>query len=332
MALRRYLLKRAIISVILFFTVLVFNFFLFRLPVFILGIDPAYLYINPGMRPDVAEHLRILYGLPPAHATLYDWWIHFLRYLGAMITGEFGTSFQSFRPVSMDILERLPNTLLLMGSSMILETLIGVVLGIVAASRHGGKLDTGVVSVSLSLYSVPVFWLGMILLLFFSFYIPIFPMGHSISFPVPTNPILYILDLMWHLALPCATLTLAFFGGYVLLMRNTLVEVLTEDYMLTARAKGLDERTVLFKHGVRNAFLPVLTMIAMNFAFIIGGATLTETVFAWYGMGRLLFESLIFQDWPVAQAIFWLLAAAVIIANVIADVLYGVLDPRIKYG
>jgi peptide/nickel transport system permease protein len=332
MGLRRYLIKRVIISVILFITVLIFNFFLFRLPCFVLGIDPASLYIVPGMRIEVIENLRVLYGLPPANPTLYDWWIHFLKYMGNMLTGQFGDSFNSFAPVSMEIMQRLPNTLLLMGSSMIFEVIIGVVLGIVAASRHGGKLDTGIVSVSLTLYSVPVFWLGMILMLAFAFTIPIFPIGHSISYPIPTNPVLYVMDLMWHLFLPCVTLTLAFFGGYVLLMRNTLVEVLTEDYMLTARAKGLDERTVLFKHGVRNAFLPVLTMIALNFAFIIGGAVLTETVFAWYGMGRFLFQALIQNDWPVAQAIFWMLGAAVIIANVIADILYGVLDPRIKYG
>jgi peptide/nickel transport system permease protein len=340
MGLRNYLVKRVIVAVALFIAVLVFNFFLFRIPVFVLGIDPASLYITPGMELDSIERIRALYQLPPANATWFDWFRHFIRYMQNMLTGEFGQSFMSFRPVVMDIQERLPNTLLLMGTSMIFAVLLGVVTGIIAASRHGGALDTGLITFSLTMYSLPVFWMGMVFLLLFSvipqmFYgIQLFPMGHTISAPgtVPNDPISYALDVGWHLVLPTLTLTLGFFGGYMLLMRNTLVDVLTEDYILTARAKGLDERTVMYKHAVRNAFLPIISLIAINFAFIISGAVLTETVFVWYGMGRLLYYSLISNDWPVAQAIFFMIAAAVIIANILADVLYGVLDPRIKYG
>lgn len=332
MGLRQYLIKRIIVAIVLFLVVLVFNFFLFRIPVFVLGVDPASLYINPGMDLDAIEHIRRLYNLPPANATWFDWWIHFVTYMQNMLTGQFGRSFMTFRPVVLDVMERLPNTLLLMGTSMVFAVILGVVMGIVAASRHGGKLDTGIITFSLTMYSLPVFWMGMLLLLVFGVWIPIFPMGHTISWPIPSNPIEYVFDVGWHLFLPCLTLTLGFFGGYMLLMRNTLVEVLTEDYILTARAKGLAERTVLFKHGVRNAFLPIITLIAINFAFIISGAVLTETVFAWYGMGRLLFQSLMSHDWPVAQAIFWMIAIAVIVANILADILYGVLDPRIKYG
>jgi len=332
MGLRRYLLKRCTVCIILFFIVLIFNFFLFRIPVFLFGMDPASLYIVPGMEWDTIEQLRRLYGLPPANATWLDWLIHFLKYMQAMLTLRFGQSFMSFRPVEVEILERLPNTILLMGSSTILSIILGVVFGILAASRHGGKLDTSIITISLTLYSFPVFWIGMLLLQVFAYWLPIFPIGHSISYPIPTNPVHYVLDLGWHLFLPCITLTMAFFGGYMLLMRNTLVEVLTEDYIVTARAKGLEERTVLFKHGLRNAFLPLITVIAINFAFIVSGAVLTETVFAWYGMGRLLFHSLMQHDWPVAQAIFWMIAICVIVANIVADVLYGIMDPRIKYG
>lgn len=340
MGLRSYLVKRVIVAIALFIAVLIFNFFLFRIPVFVLGIDPASLYITPGMNLDAIENIRRLYQLPPADATWYDWWQHFVRYMQNMLTGQFGQSFMSFRPVVMDVMERLPNTLLLMGTSMVFAVLLGVVTGIVAASRHGGVLDTGLITFSLTMYSLPVFWMGMVFLLLFSVLpqmlwgIPLFPMGHTISPPgsVPNDPISYALDLSWHLFLPCLTLTLGFFGGYMLLMRNTLVDVLTEDYILTARAKGLEERTVLYKHGVRNAFLPIISLIAINFAFIISGAVLTETVFVWYGMGRLLYASLTAHDWPVAQAIFFMIAISVIVANIIADVLYGVLDPRIKYG
>ncbi|MFW9831630.1 MAG: ABC transporter permease [Candidatus Thorarchaeota archaeon] len=340
MGLRNYLVKRIIVAIALFIAVLVFNFFLFRIPVFVLGVDPASLYINPGMDIDAIENLRRLYHLPPENATWYDWFLHFVRYMQNMLTGQFGQSFMSFRPVVMDIMERLPNTLLLMGTSMVFAVLLGIVTGIIAASRHGGVLDTGLITFSLTMYSLPVFWMGMVFLLMFSvlpqmfFGIQLFPMGHTISPPgtVPNDPISYALDVAWHLFLPTLTLTLGFFGGYMLLMRNTLVDVLTEDYILTARAKGLDERTVMYKHGVRNAFLPIISLIAINFAFIISGAVLTETVFVWYGMGRLLYYSLISNDWPVAQAIFFMIALAVIVANILADVLYGVLDPRIKYG
>ena len=340
MGLRNYLVKRVIIAIVLFIAVIIFNFFLFRIPVFVLGVDPASLYINPGMDIDAIENIRRLYQLPPENATWYDWWLHFVRYMQNMLTGQFGQSFMSFRPVVMDIQERLPNTLLLMGTSMIFAVLLGVVTGIIAASRHGGALDTGLITFSLTMYSLPVFWMGMVFLLLFSvvpqmfFGIRLFPMGHTISPPgtVPSDPISYALDVAWHLVLPTLTLTLGFFGGYMLLMRNTLVDVLTEDYILTARAKGLEERTVMYKHAVRNAFLPIISLVAINFAFIISGAVLTETVFVWYGMGRLLYYSLISNDWPVAQAIFFMIAATVIIANILADILYGIIDPRIRYG
>jgi peptide/nickel transport system permease protein len=135
----------------------------------------------------------------------------------------------------------------------------------------------------------------------------------------------------WHLVLPSLTLALVSYGGYMLVMRNTLIDVLTEDYIVTARAKGVDERTVLYKHALRNAILPLVTMIALTFGFLITGATLTETVFNWYGIGRLIFESVIAQNYPVLQAIFYIMALTVIIANFIADILYGFLDPRVRY-
>lgn len=335
MGLRGYLVKRLSIAAILFVAVIVFNFFIFRLPIFVLNIDPISLYTNPDMAPETIEQLRRLYGVPERNAGIEVWFNHFLKYMENMMKFEFGMSFKSFRPVIDEITDRLPNTLMLLGLSTIISITIGIFIGILAASRHGGKLDTSLITISLSLYSFPVFWIGMLLILFFAFYFPIFPLGHSISpelVGVNANPIVLLVDRLWHLTLPVVALTLAFFGGYMLLMRNTLVEVLTEDYILTAKAKGLPERTVLFKHGLRNAFLPLITVITLSFATVFSGAVLTETVFNWYGMGRLLFTALSFNDWPVAQAIFFLLSVAIIGANIIADILYGVLDPRIKYS
>ncbi|MFX0051740.1 MAG: ABC transporter permease [Candidatus Hermodarchaeota archaeon] len=332
MGLRSYLGKRVFIALILFFTILIFNFFLFRFPVFFLGMDPMNLYIEPGMQPDAIELLRKKFRIPEANAGFAAWFDHFLAYMQNTLILEFGQSFLTHRPVQMEIVERLPNTVVLMGSATIISITIGVVTGVLAASRHGNKTDTALITVGLSVYSLPVFWIGMILLLFFAFFIPLFPLGHSVSYPVPQNPIARLWDFIWHLTLPCATLSLGLFGNYMLLMRNTLVEVLTEDYILTARAKGLAERMVLFKHGLRNAFLPLITVIAISFAFIVTGSVLVETVFSWHGMGRLLFKGLMRSDWPVCQAIFWLISLCVIAANIIADLLYGILDPRIKYG
>ncbi|MFX1506947.1 MAG: ABC transporter permease, partial [Promethearchaeota archaeon] len=286
------------------------------------------------MEASTREDLRKVYGIPSSDADFWEWLNHFLLYMKNMIFLDFGFSFETFAPVNNAIMERLPNTLLLMGTSTFLSILIGIIIGIAAASRHGGKFDTAMITIGLSLYSFPVFWIGMMLLLFLSYYLSIFPLGHSVSgsHVYDAGGLTYVVDLLWHLVLPCTTLTVAFFGGYMLLMRNTLVEILTEDYILTARAKGLYERTVLFRHGLRNAFLPLITVIAISFAFIVSGAVLTETVFAWFGMGRLLFEALLSYDWPVCQAIFYMIAICVIAANIIADILYGVLDPRIKYG
>ncbi|UCG03880.1 MAG: ABC transporter permease [Candidatus Heimdallarchaeota archaeon] len=332
MGLRLYLVKRLLVAVVLFVTVLIFNFFLFRLPIFVLGMDPMSLYTTPDMEAETVARLREIYGIPSRDAGFWAWFDHFILYVKNMLTLEFGQSFVSFNPVINDIMSRMPNTIMLMGVSTVLMIVVGVITGIIAASRYGSKIDTGLITIGLSLYSFPIFFIGMLLLLVFGFYIPLFPIGHSISWPLPPDPISYAIDYGWHMFLPTVTLTLGFFGGYMLLMRNTLVEVLVEDYILTARAKGLQERTVIFKHGLRNAFLPLITVIAISFAFIVSGAVLTETVFAWFGMGRLLYQSLLSYDWPVSQAIFWMIAVSVISANIIADLLYGVLDPRIKYG
>jgi peptide/nickel transport system permease protein len=249
-----------------------------------------------------------------------------------MFTFNFGISFsEGNRPVVESIAARLPNTLLLMGTAAIITIIIGIATGIAAASKRGGAFDMGMVTTALILYSVPTFWLGMMFILLFGFYIPLFPMGGTVSVPAPTDPLAYALDVAWHLVLPAITLALVSYGGYMLVMRNTLIDVLTEDYIVTARAKGVDERTVLYKHALRNAILPLVTMIALTFGFLITGATLTETVFNWYGIGRLIFESVIAQNYPVLQAIFYIMALTVIIANFIADILYGFLDPRVRY-
>jgi peptide/nickel transport system permease protein len=333
LGLREYIAKRAINSVILFLAILVFNFFLFRIPTFFFGVDPADLYVQVGMEAEDIEALRRAWGIPQPDAGFAEWFDHFLKYLGNMVTLNFGFSFKSFRPVAMEIALRLPNTLILLGTSSMLMVLLGLVMGILAASKHGTRTDSSLITVALSLYSLPIFWLGILALIIFGFYLGLVPLtGGTISYPPPQDPLAYLVDYLHHLILPAGVLTLGGFGSYMLLMRNSLIDVLTEDFIVTAKAKGLDNRTILYRHALKNAILPMITLVAMNFAFIVSGAVLTETVFSWYGMGRYLFESLFAQDWPSSQAIFFIIGLCVIIANFIADLLYAVLDPRIRYG
>jgi peptide/nickel transport system permease protein len=326
MGMREFMIRRVINSFVLILGAIIFNFFVFRM----MPGDPVSILISPYIQhnqQELADALRAMWGLDlPLH-------VQFGQYIVNMFTFNFGISFsEGNRPVVESIAARLPNTLLLMGTAAILTIVIGIATGIAAASKRGGAFDMGMVTSALVLYSVPTFWLGMMFILLFGFYIPLFPMGGTVSVPAPTDPLAYALDVGWHLVLPAITLALVSYGGYMLVMRNTLIDVLTEDYIVTARAKGVDERTVLYKHALRNAILPLVTMIALTFGFLITGATLTETVFNWYGLGRLIFDSVIAQNYPVLQAIFYIMALTVIVANFIADILYGFLDPRVRYN
>lgn len=267
-----------------------------------------------------------------------------------MFTGNFGVSFLTQRPVMDAIIERLPNTLLLMGTSSMVAILLGIWTGVKVAADPGSRKDVGAVTVALFIYALPIFWLGMMLLLVFGFMLPEwtesvwgvrigFPQFGTISYSVwevartsPYGALMVAADVLHHLFLPMITLGVGGYGGYFLYMRNNLIDVMTEDYILTARAKGLDENQVLYKHGLKNAMLPMVTIIAMTFGFLINGATLTETVFTWRGLGRYIFDSLLLLDYPVIQAIFMIIAITAVLANFVADLLYGVLDPRIKYG
>jgi peptide/nickel transport system permease protein len=320
--------------------VICFNFFLFRLPTLVLGVSPVDVMISPELRRDltrdVLEGLYLRFGLVP-DPDIFDWIYMFWRYMVNMFSGNFGLSFISQRPVMDELMARLPNTLLLMGTSSIVSIGLGIWTGVKVAADPGSRKDVSAVTVALFIYALPIFWLGMLLLMVFSVYIPAltgglitFPLGGTLDYPVwiaakdnPLGALVIAGNILHHLVLPMIALGVGGYGGYFLYMRNNLIDVMTEDYILTARAKGLDENQVLYKH---------VTIIAMTFGFLINGATLTETVFNWYGLGRYIFESLFILDYPVVQAIFMIIAITAIIANFVADLLYGVLDPRIKYG
>jgi len=327
MGLRTYIVKRSIYSFILLAFVLMLNFAIFEL----MPGDPTALFANQ-VRLGGAEAAREMAKLWGLDQPIY---VRFAVYMRNMLTGQFGISYISMKPIAEEVVDRLLNTFLLVGMSTIFSIIIGVILGVLAAHKRGSIFDSSAVLTSLTTYSVPSFWLGMILLLIFHYRLNWFPSGGTSSFSPgnpPPNIFIAISDRLWHLFLPVLTLTLFMYGGYLLLARATMLEALTEDYIITAKAKGLKQRTVLFKHALKNASLPLITNAAISIGFIISGAIITEQVFNYPGLGMWIWKAIDWTDYPVLHCIFFLIAIAVIIANFIADLLYGVIDPRIKYG
>jgi peptide/nickel transport system permease protein len=264
-------------------------------------------------------------------------WVRFYDYVKAVLTFNFGASFSNGQDVAYQVVSsgRLVNTLLLLGTSTILAIIIGTVSGIVVSRKRGSLLDNLSVTSSLTTFSLPTFFTGILLIFIFAVSLNWFPAGgtypsswDSQGFPPLGQQILVRLQ---YLFLPALTLTLFSYGGFLLLTRATMMEALSEDYVLTARAKGLSERAVLFKHAFKNASLPIITNAALSFGFILSGAIITETIFNWNGLGKWLFDSIGYKDFPVMQAMFFVIAVSVIAANLISDIVYGVVDPRIKY-
>lgn len=280
---------------------------------------------NVGMlTPEEVASVQARYGLDQPLG------IQFLRYLGNILTGDWGYSYQAGVPVIETILARLPWTLLLVGTSLVVASLFGVLIGAVASWRRGGFVDSSSLTTSVLLDSLPSFWLGMLLIAIFSVelrWLPIFggmtPWGPRSGWP-------FVLDILRHLILPATTLTLATLSGTFLVMRYSMLDVLGQDYIRTARSKGVSERKVLLKHAVRNALLPVSTMIFLNLGFLIGGSTVIETVFSYPGIGTLLYQAVLNRDYPVLQGAFLILTVSVIAANILADSVYPLLDPRVR--
>jgi len=324
MGLKEYTIKRSFQSIITLIVVLSLNFLIFHaMP----GNPYVTLLFGNYRNQTLVQRFTQKWGLDkPLHVQFLIYWSNILRLdFGQSIVISMGTDVVSL------IRDRLYNTILLLGASTTLSAIIGITIGVYVASKHDTLIDKAVTTLGLIFYSMPLYWLGLIFILVFSVWLHWLPMGNTISAPAPRDPILYALDYGWHMILPTITLTILSFGYYVYLMRQILLEVFTSDYMLTARAKGLDKRTILFKHAMRNALLPLITVLALSYASIVSGAVLTETVFSWYGVGRLLYESVLAKDFTVLEFSFLIISIVTILANLIADVLYGVLDPRVRY-
>ena len=332
MGLKTYILRRVVYMALLIFLVASVNFILFNL---MPGttLEKYVLQAGGKMTEEKLNELKHIFGFDkPLHE-------RYVIYISNMFTWNFGFGYESRNSVQADIAQVLPNTLVLMGVAEIGAMIVGILLGVIAAYKRGSKLDTALVTTSLATYSVPVFWIGWLILSFFSVQLGWFEVGKlepgawAFNHPLARGAILeFIAGRLYMLFLPALTLFIFIFGGWILLTRATVLETITEDYVSTARAKGLPERTVLLKHVLKNASLPLITSAALTFGFLISGAIITETVYSYSGMGLLIWRAISTTDVPVMQAFFYVIALLVIIANFIADLLYGVIDPRIKYG
>jgi len=317
-----YLARKLAILALTLLAVATFNFILFR----VLPGNPIQLQARAGnLSPEAIQRLREIYGLDQPLISQY------FIYLKDVFTGQFGISITYSRPVVDVLAERMLNTLILLAAATVLVVLLGIGLGILAAARRGSRLDSSTVVGALIFWSLPTFWTGLILIFVFGAFLHLLPVsGTSTPGATFTSPFDSFVDLARHLILPTITLALVDIGQFVLITRSSLVDVLTEDYILTAKAKGLSRRQVVWRHGVRNALLPVVTTTALYVGLTIGGAIQVETVFSWPGMGRLMYDAVLRRDYPILEASFFIFALVVIGANLVSDLLYQVLDPRVR--
>ena len=258
-------------------------------------------------------------------------YIQLLRYLGQVATGNLGYSFVSSTPVLELILDRLPATLLLMASQLVFSISLGITLGVLSARRPNSLLDNTITVFSLASFAIPVFWLGQLLILGFGYYLDWLPIQGMVNLRAGYTGFDHVLDVARHMILPVATLTLYNLALILRLTRGSLLEVVGQEYIKVARSKGLSETTVMVKHALRNALLPVVTVIGLEFRALIAGAVLTETVFAWPGLGRLTFDAINARDYPLLMGMFIFISLLVAIGNLVTDLLYALLDPRIRY-
>lgn len=325
----RYVLRRTFYALITLFAVVCINFAIPR----VMPGNPITYFANPHIitSPIAVEALKQRFGLDKPV------WVQFTLYLQNLFSWppNFGVSYLFYpTPVFTVVMQYLPWTLFLVGVSTIITAIIGILVGIVTGSRPGSKVDTTVISVSMILWTMPFFWLGIILLWIFGLTFHMFPIagaasrGFSAQNPLGLSD---LLDVLWHAFLPMMTLVIAAYAGYSLIMRNTMVNELSQDYILMARAKGLSERAILFGHAARNAMLPMITLIGLNLGYVVSGALLVEIVFAYPGVGYLTYRAVLAHDFPLLQGLFFMVSLAVVAANYLADLAYALFDPRIKY-
>jgi peptide/nickel transport system permease protein len=318
----RFLLSKTAQASATLFAVVTFNFLLFR----ILPGDPIRLMARAGhLQPEDVARIRNLFGLDQ------PLWNQYLIYLHNLATGQLGISLTYREPVAQILAERIINTVLLLTAATVIVVAIGIAVGVAAGARPGSRFDTGAVASTLIFWSLPTFWTGLMLIMILGVYFGAFPISNMQTIGASYDtPLDHALDVSSHLVLPTLTLALVDIGQFVLITRSSLVDVMTEDYILTAKAKGLSRSAVVWKHGVRNALLPVVTTSALYVGLVMGGAIQVETVFSWPGLGRLVYDAVLRRDYPLLESSFLVFAVTVILANYLADIAYLLLDPRVR--
>jgi peptide/nickel transport system permease protein len=316
-----YVLRRLAEAIPLFFGVVVLTFALIHLA----PGDPIYALAGEAGDAAYYAEMREHYGLDRPFAE------QFVVYVANVIQGDFGHSYTQKQPVLPIILARVPATLLLVVTALVLATTMGIVFGVEAARRAGSPIDVAIRSCTLFGYCAPAFWTGQILLLIFAAWLGWFPVQGMTSARGEYQGLAYIANVAHHLVLPAVTLGLLQLALITRLTRAGLREALNQDYVRTARAKGVAERTVVYRHALRNALLPVVTVVGGHVGTLLTGAVLTEIIFAWPGLGRLLYDATLTRDYPLLMAMFQVTTITVILANLMTDLVYAAMDPRVRY-
>jgi peptide/nickel transport system permease protein len=331
-----YILYKVGFALITLTAVVFFNFLLFR----ILPGDPVKLIIHsPRMTREAQDRIRATFGLdkPVWFDTeglregdlLGALDTQFTAYVRNLLRGDLGISFATRRDVTDLLAERVWRTVVLVFGGDVIAIVLGMAIGLIGAWRRGTRLDAGILLLALFTWALPTFFMGIILVLLFGR--GRLPVGGMVTPGLkPEDGLTYWVDVGKHLVLPTIAMAIVYTGEYILIMRSGVMEVLAEDYILTAKAKGLSTLRILRDHALKNAMLPMVTMIALTFGYTVGGAIQVETVFSWPGLGRLMYDAVQKRDYPVLQGSFLILAVSVILANLLADILYSVLDPRVK--
>ncbi len=313
-----YVLKRIAFAIVTVFVAVTLNFALFRLAP---GNAVSNLSRVPHATQQLRQALRQQFGLDRSKGAQY------VIYLKQLLHGNLGISFENEQPVSTNLRVALINTLPMVTLGTLFAIVIGTLTGVVSAWRRGTPTEALTVSSALGFYSMPTHWLGLMLIIIFSGTLP--TGGMTNEFLLNPSFWTHLKDLASHIVLPSLTLGLVLYGEYTLIVRSAMLETLGEDYVLTARAKGLKPWAIIRRHALRNAMLPVTTLVALSLGYIVAGAILIETVFSWPGIGRAVYDAVLQRDYPMLQGAFLMLTVSVVFFNLVADLLYVKLDPRI---
>ena len=323
MSFKRFILRKVVAAIVTIAVIVCANFFIFRITP---GDPVRMMFRDPRVSADSLALMTQKFGLDKPLST------QFVAYVKNLAKGDMGLSFSQQKPVLEVLAERIPNTLLLVVTALMIAIFLGVVLGAIAGWVSGTRFDTFILTASVTMYSIPTFALGIVLLMVFAYLIPIFPLGGITTPASGYEGFELIRDVGWHMFLPAFSIVIWYVGEYVILTRSSMIEVMGQEYITTAQAKGLRKSIILKNHALRNAMLPVVTITGVNLAFAAAGVIEAETVFAWPGVGRLAYDAVSQRDYPLLQGVFMLFAFAIVLANLAIDLIYGFIDPRIKVG